>query len=436
MPIRMRLFASAAILLSILCLASCTGTNHSSISTKAPEPVIITYITTVGNGQSTAIIRELAEEYRREHPHVTFSYEEVGAADLPHRIQLLAASNDLPVMFSYPSGKPLKDLIESGAVLNIEETFKELGMNHVLLRTATELLRDYVDELGLYALPLEMNLEGFWYNKVIFAELGIQEPQTWEELMDAAQTLLDNGIQPFTLAGKEKWPITRYLNAYIIRKAGPDAMREVDQGTRRLTEEPFVAAAGEVRDMATRGYFGKQPGQVTYGQANRLFLQGQAGIFYSGSWSLRGFNNGKERQLGSKSIGFFEIPEIEGGEGSRDEYPVNAGLTTAFSLESYNEDIGQWIKFVFERYGQRAMGQHHMISGFAVDELPNNVPALTRMIQEKLSMNAKGTLWFEARMTTTEEQKAWENAQRLITDSDYSAEQYMSELQQEIDKRR
>ncbi|MHA6480380.1 ABC transporter substrate-binding protein [Paenibacillus sp. strain BS8-2] len=425
----------AVILASLIWLTSCGG-GRPSVSELPPSPVTITYITSAGNSISTSIIRQLAEEYSALHPHVTFKYEETGNADLSKKIQLLAASNDLPVMFSYPAGKPLEDLIESGAVLDLETTLSELGMSDILLPSAVSLMKNQVENRGLYAMPLEMNLEGFWYNKEHFAELGLAVPQTWDEMMAAAAKMMEEGIQPFALAGREKWPITRYMNAYIIRKLGIDAMKDVNQGNAKLTDKGFVEAAQMIKEMAGSGYFGPSPSRVSFGEATKAFMQGKIGMFYSGSWSLRDFDKGSEGSLKPSSIGFFGIPSVENGSSKAEDYPVNAGLTTAFSKEAFDGEVGEWMKYVFERYGQLAMDQYGMITGFRVDRMPDAASPLAHMVQDKLAELKRGALWFEARFTTEEQLAAWDNAQLLISDPDYSGAMYMRELQEVIDGNR
>ncbi|MGO4375255.1 hypothetical protein AB4Z21_31775 [Paenibacillus sp. MCAF20] len=74
-----------------------------------------------------------------------------------------------------------------------------------------------------------------------------------------------------------------------------------------------------------------------------------------------------------------------------------------------------------------------MITGFRVTEAGDATP-LNRMIQQKLDLVTKGALWFEALFTTNEQRTAWDNAQLLIAGPDYSAVQYMSDLQAAIDE--
>ncbi|QMV42477.1 ABC transporter substrate-binding protein [Cohnella cholangitidis] len=428
-------WALACLALSIL--SSCGASSKEEPSRPEDEITTILYLTSIKENEgSSRIIGELAKEYQSEHPHVQFKLENIAEGDLTQRVQLLAASNDLPELFNYQSGKPLLDIIRSDSALDLEETFNELGMIDNLNPAAVDLLKAYVNESGLYALPLEMNIEGFWYNKEIFSKYRLEEPTTWDEMLQIAHMLQQEGVQPFSVAGKEKWPITRLINAYAIRMYGADAMERVDKDELKLTGPGFLEAAQTVQNMGLSGYFGPLVNTIDLGTSVDLFLQGKAAMLYTGSWQLRDFNDSVRNKIGVDQIGFFSIPLVQGGSGTLDEYPVNAGLTTSFSKSAYNEEVGKWMKYVFERYGDRAMGELGMVTGFNVHTLPADVSPLTKMVQDKINHVKKGALWFEARFSTRAQLLAWDNVQLLVTNRNYTPGQYLMELQQEIDKDR
>lgn len=170
------------------------------------------------------IISTLSKAYTEQHPNVTLKYEAIPQTDLIQRIQLLAGSNSLPTMFAYESGAPLITLIEGNKVLDVEKTFTDLGIYDQLNPATVSLLKSLTAGKGLYAIPVELNIEGFWYNKKIFADNGLQEPKTWDELLQVAETLNGKGIQPFSASGQQGWPLTRLINGYVIRKYGPDVV--------------------------------------------------------------------------------------------------------------------------------------------------------------------------------------------------------------------
>jgi raffinose/stachyose/melibiose transport system substrate-binding protein len=347
----------------------------------------------------------------------------------------MAASNDLPEMFSFESGKPLELLAGHGFVLDLEQAFKELGLYDQLNPTAVKLLKSMVGGKGLYALPLEMNLEGFWYNKKMFRELGIREPRTWDELLRAAETLHGNGIQPFATAGSLKWPITRLINSYVVREYGYDVMQRVSRGEMSVLEPGFVEAARIVQELGLKGYLGDEVNIVDLNGATSLFLQGKAAIYYSGSWSLRDFNDKAQNRIGTEEIGFFNVPLVPGGKGTFDDWMLNAGLTTSFSAAAYDDTMKDWMKHVFGEYGNKAPSQMGFLTGFQVDETPAALPLLTQMVQRKMNEVKNGVLWFEALFGPEAQTVAWNNAQLLISNERYTPEMYMRDLQAALESR-
>lgn len=257
-----------------------------------------------------------------------------------------------------------------------------LGIYEELNPGAVNLLKGQIDGAGLYALPLELNVEGFWYNTQIFEENNLEVPTTWDEMLDAAATLQENGVQPFAVAGAESWPITRLINGYVMRYYGADAMARVSSGDLQVTDEGFVEAARIVQEMAENGYFGQGVTTIDYATA-----------------------------------------------------VDQAGLTTSISRARYEENpeiVGDWLTCVFSNYGDRAMSEQGLITGFRVEEMPEDVPQLTLLAQEQIDSVENGALWFEGRFNSRTQDVAWTNAQLLVT-GDMTPEEYMSELQDAID---
>lgn len=432
-----RLLPLSGLLLVLTMLASgCREASTMNGGARKPETgTTIHYLTAIKENEGSArIISELAAQFQQLHPDARYEFENVAQTNLSQKVELLAASNDLPALFSYESGKPLLDIIDSDAALDLEGTFRKLGIFDKLNPAAVDLLKAQVDGAGLYALPLEMNIEGFWYNKAIFARFGLAEPKNWDEMLADAELLKQHDVQPFSVAGKEKWPITRLINAYAIREYGADAMERVDKGSLKLTDPGFVEAARVVQQMGLNGYLGQEINTVDMATSIDMFLQGKAAMFYMGSWELRDFNDTSKNQIGADNIGFFNIPLVKGGKGTLDEYSMNAGLTTSFSKAAYNDQIGQWMTYVFQGYGDLAMSELGMITGFKVEHFPENMPALTQMVQSKMDAAKTGALWFEARFNSKSQSVAWDNAQLLVTSGAFTPQQYMETLQATLDE--
>ena len=313
------------------------------------------------------------------------------------QLQVLAGNDALSNM-SMAAGTPslMKEFVDAGLVLNLSEAFAELGVEGAVLPAAEATLKQLHQTDDLYALPTEYNIEGFWYNEDLFAEAGVDVPTTWTELVDVAATLNDAGIQPFIAAGSDGWPVTRLVGNHIFRSLGADALQAVADGEASLTDADYVASADAIAALGDAGYFGAAPGSIDYNTAMNQFLTGGGAMFYMGSWALGNFNDEEQNQIGADAIGYFPFPEVEGGAGSIDETPANAGIPVMFSASHYTDDIGEWLACIAENYGDVALAESGQVTGFALSETPADQSELTTMVQDQIANAAGSVLWFEA----------------------------------------
>jgi raffinose/stachyose/melibiose transport system substrate-binding protein len=62
------------------------------------------------------------------------------------------------------------------------------------------------DASTVFCVPMASVIHGFLYNKAIFDDLGLQEPQTEEEFMALLQTIKDNGqYAPLVMGTHDQW---------------------------------------------------------------------------------------------------------------------------------------------------------------------------------------------------------------------------------------
>lgn len=78
-----------------------------------------------------------------------------------------------------------------------------------------------------YAAPLGANAKSFvWYSPAMFEDAGYEVPETWDDMMDLSQQIVDDGAMPWC-AGVESgdatgWPGTDFIEDVVLRTAGPD----------------------------------------------------------------------------------------------------------------------------------------------------------------------------------------------------------------------
>ena len=380
------------------------------------------------DNDSGSILKNVTENYKQENPDFNYEIEVVSSDNLKQKVATLAASNDLPDVFAYDAGTPLIDLMDAGLVVNVGEKLDALGVADQVDSGAADFLTRLTNTDSLYDLPLGQNIEGFWYNKALFEQAGIENPPTtWDEMLEDAQKLLDAGIQPFAVGGADLWPATRLLNAYVMRKGGTDFMDQAYAGEKQYTDPALVEAAAMLQDMVDKGYFGVGPTTVDQNTAANMVMNGEAAIIYNGSWYV-GQLNSDANAAGPDGIGFFNVPEVSGGPGTVTEYSMNCGTILALSSSKYDETTDGWLKYFVSNAGDYAMDTQGSFRGYTISEMPSDISGYTQLVSDELNKVTGTSAWFEAAMDSELSQIAQENVQSLMN-GDMTPEDYTQSLQ-------
>ena len=374
------------------------------------------------------LLTDLSAKYKEDHPDFDFELELVASDNLQQKVATLAVSNDLPDVFAYESGTPLKTMIENDYVLNVSEALRELGVEDCIDAGAYSFLTNLVGTEDLYDLPLGLNIEGFWYNKALFEKAGIEAvPTTWDEMLDDCEKLMAAGIQPFAVGGADQWPATRIINAYVMRKLGVDAMNKMAAGELSYTDPGMVEAAKMLQDMCQKGYFGVGPTTVDQNTAAQMILAGEAAILYNGSWYTQDLV-ADTNPAGEDGIGFFNIPTVEGGPGTLTEYSMNCGTILCLSKDKYDAETADWLKYIVTNLGDYAMSEFGALKGYVINEYPESMSKYSILVDEEMGKVTGTSTWFEAAMSSELSNIAQVNVQSLMN-GEMTPEEYAQSLQ-------
>lgn len=351
-------------------------------------------------------------------------------ADIDAQMQLLASQGGLPPMFS-AGGNPAEGakLWNAGVILDLDAATTELGVRDMYSEGAVSTIKKLYGG-SFNFLPFQYNIEGFFYNKKLFAEKGWEVPQTWDELTTLAAKMKAEGITPFAASGEQGWPLTRLVSGYLFRSLGPDAMQKVADGQAKLTDPEYVKAAAAVADLGAKGYFGDNVTSLDYDAASNEFLTGKAGMIYMGSWLLGNINDTKTNKIGADNVGFAKFPAVTGGTGSINEYPSNVGLPATFGSKTYTQGVADWLKCISQNYGNEAL-KKGQITGFK-STADVKLPAISASIKSEIDNSKDSVLWFEALFNAKASSISSTNAALLVTGK-LTPEEFMKKVQDALD---
>jgi ABC-type Fe3+ transport system substrate-binding protein len=66
------------------------------------------------------------------------------------------------------------------------------------------------------------NKSTIWYNVPLFDDAGVSPPESWDEFLQAAQTIKASGVPAYSIGGADGWTLTDLFENIYLRTAGPD----------------------------------------------------------------------------------------------------------------------------------------------------------------------------------------------------------------------
>jgi raffinose/stachyose/melibiose transport system substrate-binding protein len=430
--LRAGLAGVAAISMTMLTLAACGGAGSSSGSasgTAGPsDPSAFTFLNITENAQVGQEMKQLAAgACAAENKALPLQVQDVPQASLDQKLLLLAGQNALPSMYAAGNAPATtKTLVKGGDVVNFQTELAKLGV----LSDVEPAAISSIDSLfgGFYVLPTQLNIEGIFYNKKIFAQDGISVPQTWSQLVADAAALKAEGVQPFSASGQQGWPITRLISGYLYRSVGPDALSAVASRTAKLTDPNYVAAAQAIASLGAKGYFGKGVESVDYNTSVNTFLTGKAAMLYMGSWVLSNIATPGSDTIGASSIGFMPFPDVAGGAGNSSQWPANVGLPYTLNAKTLGPKSAAWLKCIVQNYGAVSLKSYDTFTGFVSNPAVTGLTPLETQVQQIISSTKQSVLWFEALFSTQATTVSQQDAAPLVNGS-MSPSAFMSTVQ-------
>ncbi len=188
----------------------------------------------------------------------------------------------------------------------------------------------------LLAVPIESQAWGVLYNKEIFAECGLEAPDTLADLTAICETLKEKGYTPFMLAFQEQWVpqlMTGLTLGDIVSGKLPDWLERMykDEGSYDEVREIFnvidlIMANGTDRAMEE----GSEAGAAD-------FAMGKAAMFVQGTWA----SNTIMTTNPDMQLGVFALPINDDPNCTR----VNLSTSTTLAVHPDSKELDLALKF-------------------------------------------------------------------------------------------
>lgn len=156
------------------------------------------------------------------------------------------------------------------------------------------------DGKDTYCVPMASVIHGFFYNKKVFAALGLTPPATEADFYATLEKIKAAGkVAPLAYGTADQWEGNQIVFTSIgpNRWQGEDGRKALLAGRKKFTDPEFVATFDAMAKWAK--YLPKGYQAQTYGDSQNLFGSGRAAIYPAGSWDIAYFEQNSKVDFGA-----------------------------------------------------------------------------------------------------------------------------------------
>ena len=394
-----KLFALLLTLAMVLSLAACGAKEEKPAETPAEKPaeapaeeaIEITFPTMwIGTSTMTQWWADRIAAFNAEYAgKINVKVEEIaGDQNYVDKMKVLYSSNSLPDVFACGG----YNLIDS-----MKDQLVDLTpyMDDELKSHGSQLCWDVNSRDGkIYGVPQARQVIGYFYNKDLFAQAGIEKPaETWDEFFAQCDKLLAAGITPLSMDTADSgWVTSLMLGAMIAQNdAGEEFMNTLLPKDYNTPE--FIAAAANIQNMFQK-YTTPDAIGGAYENAAANFFMEETAIIANGPWMVSDFYDPNMVEDGfAEKIGCAMYPggvmynsgKIGYNVASKDEEHIKASI--------------EFIKFINSEESQRLFlemtGETPSMEGITSDNVKPQVNEVLALGDAaKRNINDFQSLWY------------------------------------------
>lgn len=346
------------------------------------------HITTAENQK--AVWQKLADEYMAAHPNVTIEITVLENEAFKTKLTTVMQSGEPPDIFQSWGGGVMNEYANAGLLKDITA---ELDAEGGAWRNSFSpgALGVYSYQGKNFGVPWDMGMVGFWYNKDLFAQAGIDAPPTtWSELLADVQTLKDAGITPIALGAGDKWPAAFWWEYLAVRMGGQEAFDAASSRSGSFADPPFVQAGEKIQELVALEPFQDGFLGATWGDEATAMGNGKAAMDLMGQWAPGAFNdNSADGQGIGDALGWFPFPAVEGGAGGATD-ALGGGNGFALGKDAPPEAV-DFVRYLTRPESQVACAEE----GFCVPVVNGGEAGLTDPLLLAVQQGAAAADYFQ-----------------------------------------
>ena len=327
-----------------------TPTKSEDTATKKPEHVTLKFFT--GKIETIDLMNEIINEFNSSQDRITVEQEY--QKDASNIIKIKFAADQAPdIMTTYEQG-----YVDEGKYLDLSNQSEWWDRLTPAMKAAcTDILTG-----NQYRVCTNMTMAGFFYNKEIYAELGLTVPTTWDQFVQNLQAIkaAKPEVTPWFIFGNEAWHLGHLIefipHGYIKSTLGAVEAKKamLSNDTAKLNfgaaDGPMAVFAQNLLDLQAQGLINEDVLTATSDNCVQDFVNGRAAMLSNGMWVLSSLLEANPDM--ADKIGFAPYPSYMPNSEAVVLSAEDSGYSISATTE-YKEEAIEFLNFLFNAENQK-----------------------------------------------------------------------------------
>ena len=198
----------------------------------------------VWTGQEAESFQAVLDGFTEQNPDVNVEYDPAGD-ELPTVLSTAVEGGNPPDLAAVAQPGLIADFAEQGALQPIDFATDVLEENFA--ESTIEIGRVDGEQYGF--LFKAANKSTVWYNVPLFEQAGVEPPETYDELLQAAETLNASGTKAYSIGAADGWTMTDLFENIYIRQAGPEMYDQLTEHEIAWTDQSVKDALATMAEI-------------------------------------------------------------------------------------------------------------------------------------------------------------------------------------------
>ena len=288
------------------------------------------------NPAPRATMEAMIERFAALHPDLNIETTVIDREAYKTQIRNFLTANAPDVATWYAANR-MRPYVEAGLFEDVSDLWAEPEIAENLASTKGAMTIDDKQ----WGVPYTYYQWGVYYREDIFAELGLEEPSTWEEELANCQKIVDSGRACYTIGTKFLWTAGGWFDYLNMRTNGFDFHMALAGGEVSWEDERVRATFDNWRTLIDMGGFIANHQTYSWQEALPFMVQGEAAAYLMGNFAVAPL---REAGLTDDQLGFYQFPAINPDVALAEDAPTD---TFHIPANASNKDAArEFLRFV------------------------------------------------------------------------------------------